>query len=333
MSAFNGTTGLYMRDPHGGKNENIDEMTQFDFVMLTMQDLDYDLAPWETIIQRCINHGIKVYPWAFLWKDSDCTRLRAAAEALATRQGLTRPAGCWNAERPLADHEVTIAEIVRTSEGCDLLVSTTPWAFEEIKDDYALLPPSSAIDIQMFPCRGGASLDPRSCRSRFYQWGFRGRTQWQHGIVDSGLPKSPPDDFTYPERGTFSVYASDDVYPGDFSTWAPAAGLESLPESEFPYPGALYGPSHSRYTVRPTSQQQAAIVKIKRALHNAGFWDFPRPDGKFNKPLENALKAMQVQYGIQATGQFGKGSWERLRKLPHADRVNQHATPYALRLP
>jgi peptidoglycan hydrolase-like protein with peptidoglycan-binding domain len=324
---------MYMRAPNGGKNENLSEMTGFDFVLLTMQHTNYELGPWETIIQRAIAHGIKVYPWAFLWKDEECIRLRRSAEQLAERQNLTRPAGCWNAERPLADKEVTIAEILRTSEGCDLLLSTTPWAFEEIREDYELLPPSSVIDIQMFPSLGGASLDPRSCRSRFYQFGFRGRTQWQHGIVDGGKPPAPPAEFTYPERGTYSLYTSDDVGPpGSFTTWEPSPELAPLPTTQFPYPGALYGPSHSKWTKTPTMPQQDAIRRIKRALHNSGFWDFPYPDGRFNVALEKALKAMQRQYGINPTGQFGLGSWERLRRLPHADRVSQHPTAYSLLL-
>jgi peptidoglycan hydrolase-like protein with peptidoglycan-binding domain len=50
-------------------------------------------------------------------------------------------------------------------------------------------------------------------------------------------------------------------------------------------------------------------------MHRAGFGTFTSPDAVYSEDLEQALANFQRNFRIPATGQFGRGSHEALRRL------------------
>jgi len=65
-------------------------------------------------------------------------------------------------------------------------------------------------------------------------------------------------------------------------------------------------------------------------MHRAGFGTFTSPDAVYSEGLERALANFQRNFGIPATGQFGRGSYEAVRRLLAAVPRGGHAlTPSA----
>jgi hypothetical protein len=275
----------------------------FQWVALTMQaPYDYKLDLWETVIQKATAQGVVYLPWAFLYTDADCVKLRAVVDECAQRQNRT-PAGIWDAEKPLdpnqpGGEQLSMEAIVASSKGCEALLSTEPWAFAGVP--WWTFP--GGIDVQLFPAENEASKDPRSCRSRFYSFGSKD-VRFQIGVHGC-----QPSDFPYRES-PYSIYAADDCSQ-NYAPWSPQA-LQPLSLTAFPYLGPFYGPSSKK----PVSRGPG-VMTLKRALHSAGFGDFWNPDGVYNGACERAMKALQRHYKIQATGQYGKATWERMRRMP-----------------
>lgn len=337
MSVFHKKDGLYLRHPNGGIEDIADmKSAGFDYVMLGVHapiELSdgrkfpaYSLEPWRKIIERCEAVGMRYMPWGRIMRDANCWKMRDIAIIMAQMQGV-KPAANWNVESEFATGDVKMTNLVESMKGIDGMVSTEGWAFKDIL--YGLLPQSTVIDIQLFPSVGNAiSLDPRSCRARFYKLGFRGFTRFMNGIKDAGKPASPQTAFPYQEKGLFTVFTADDT-ERKYTAWNALEPLTPLPEEEFPFLGPLYGPSSKYYN--PAKAKSPYIRKIKRAFHWAGYWDFSNPDEAYNRNLEIALMMFQKEYGIMQTGNYGKQTWLKLRTLPSANRRDAAKPLYALR--
>lgn len=251
-------------------------------------------------------------PWAFINTNDDCWKFRQfVLQAYeAQKHKLKRPAGCWNVEKPLDPNQpngpfVTPQAIIDSADGCDVLFSTTPWAFERV--NYSLFPKHWILDTQLFPAENGSSRDPRSCRSRFYKFGFRGKVHFQVGFHGCN-----PSDFPYPQPGRFTLY------PGDGGFYVPFLPRALAPK-DIEYLGPFYGPDSGqkflkRVVWRPS--KRAFVKELKRAMHRAGYYDLTSaPDGAYNRPLVEAMKRFQWDMGISPTGNFGLLSWLALRRL------------------
>jgi hypothetical protein len=329
VSIFHRESPIYLRHPNGGiEGERLAAMKNagYGVALLTvhapiklsngLEYPPYDLRPWESIIKTCENIGLVWAPWAFLWHDYECYDLRRLALEAGTRQGI-KPLGCWNAERPLGDGKVTIARINTTSTGCDTLLSTEPWPFDNV--NYSALRADIKIEAQLFPMSNEASKHPRNCRSKFYQLGAK-RVGFQLGVKEHGI-FAKPTELPYREQGTVSLYSGDDLN-GKFNSWT-TSKLPPLDESVFPYNGPWYGPSSSTGLMSRHPQ----IVQLKQALHNAGFADFARPDTIYNFRCETAVRNLQRFYGVRATGQYGLRTWTLVKKLPSANPHLTYAVP------
>ena len=95
---------------------------------------------------------------------------------------------------------------------------------------------------------------------------------------------------------------------------------------QFPYTGPYYGPT----TNKPKRKGNTAKA-LKIAMHRLGFGVFTNPDIFYNLNLEMAMRRYQAARGIAASGNYGKGTWEQIRKeiLPNGQRA---LTPAAVAL-
>ncbi len=102
-------------------------------------------------------------------------------------------------------------------------------------------------------------------------------------------------------------------YPGDQPEIEPP-----LTSAQMPYTGPYYGPT----TNKPKRKGPTAKA-LKMAMHQGGYGSFATPDEHFNLNLEKALRRYQASRGILATGNYGKGTWEALRKerMPNGKRM------------
>jgi hypothetical protein len=257
-------------------------------------------------------------PWADVRTDADCWKLRRLGlEAYAAqRSRLSFPAACWDAEKAI-ETTISLPEMIRSAESFDVLWSTTPWAFSSVQ--YELCPSHWIIDVQLFPHENDSSHRPRDCRAQFYAEGFKGRVHFQH-CVNGGIR---PEELPFPELGRTSLYPGDDLRSDLFKPRT----LQPVEPWKFPYLGPFYsdGPLVSR--IIWTNDRRENIRQIKKALHNAGYGNFPNPDGAYNKACAQAMARMQRDKGISATGQYGKLSYEALRRLASAVPGQSWALP------
>lgn len=336
MSVFHGQSWLYLRHPNGGiDGPRLRQMREAGYFggLITMDapittsdgraHSPWSLTPWLDIIAAAQRVGLRIAPWAFLRADSDCRKLRDVADEIARIQGIGRPAACWNAEKVLDTGEVTIEAIAAASLGADALVSTTAWAFPQVP--YGKLNPGTVTDVQLFKANGATFRDPRACRARFFEFGAE-RVQFQHGITDQGNT-ALPSEFPAREAGLFSTYTADDA-DGNYTPWGPTS-IPIVAATTFPYTGPFYPPGHPKFGM---TVKHPSIVTIKRALHSAGYGNFPNPDAVFNRAVGRALYRMQVHYGIpKPSGAYGERSWMQLRRLPTAEQVGDRSANALIR--
>lgn len=267
-------------------------------------------------------------PWAFIKTDAESERLRPLIQEAFDRQPgkMARPTGVPNVEKYLdpqyvdpktgiRGETVHVDRLVHSMAGFEIMLSTTPWAFEGLDQDatypdgtprpgYDDMPADWIIDDQIFPAENGSSKDPRSCRARFYDFGFKGDVHFQlgyHGCTPSQLP--------YSGVGRSSIYPADG---SNLDLWKPRS-LEPLTKKQFAYLGPGYGPSDPKGRQSKPSENWRIL---KRVLNSAGYANFPHPDTAFNKPLEEALKRAQRDHGVKDTGAYGLGTDEVFRVLP-----------------
>lgn len=317
MNPFDRQT-VYLRNPHGGVEDIAAQYAAgHRTFLLTMQDYDWKFDAWQTVISRIDPFPDAVWlPWAFLNTDADCWVLRGLAQHAYLKQTakLRRPAACWNAEKPLdpvqtGGAKIHLDNLIASAAGCDVLLSTEPWAFEGVP--WGTVPAHWIIDVQVFPAENSVSATgARDCRARFYTLGAPCRVHFQHGIHDTSPAALP-----YPETGRFSIYAVDDM-DGNYARWQ-ADPLTPLPTYVFPYNGPWYGPSSPKCPNR-TGTRHPQVMVVKRALHNAGYGEFTNPDAVWNRAAEAAARRLQQDKGIYATGQYGTATWQALRSLSSA---------------
>lgn len=318
MNPFDRQT-VYLRHPNGGV-EDIDAayaagMRTFLLTLtdkITLSDgtvhAPFTYSAWRLVIERISKYPDAVYlPWAYLWDTAHIGALRSAAQVAYADQTrkLERPAACWNAESQLRDGKITLQQIIDGAEGCDVLISSEGWPYDSAP--WEILPANYIVDAQLFPAENWVSTQPRDIRARWFERGVKCRVHFQHGIHDidplSGLP--------FPQAGRFSIYTMDDVAEvGGWDKVKPRT-LDPLPKDVFPYEGPFTGPTDPKG--RKVSKHPG-VVKIKKALHRAGYGSFWVADDYWNKNAERAARYFQRDHGILATGQFGLGTYEALRR-------------------
>lgn len=104
-----------------------------------------------------------------------------------------------------------------------------------------------------------------------------------------------------------------------------------LTETQLPFTGPYYGPNHKRGPDKgPTA------IALKRALSRLGYIPWANFDEIYNQNLESAMADWQINAKVSpATGQYGKGSWTKLRaqKIPNGDHAGEYALDtYAIAL-
>lgn len=287
---------LYLRSPEGGV-ENVEEMGRAGYSLLALNVGDYPPEAWRKVEEKAGPAGLVCLPWARCRSDGDVRRL--VALALDRYQGRA----ILDVEKELDTGKVSWQAV---EDACRALaeaaVTTEPWLYEGFPWERL----QATVQLQLFPQENEVSRRPRDCRAHAYLLGCH----WvqpmlgMHGLGPEAFSLEPP----------LAVYAADDIGAGNYGRWA-VRSPQPIEETRFPYRGPLYGPSHPR----GPSPRSPYVLALKRALHRAGFGNFPAPDERFNRPLEAALRRMQLYHGIRPTGQYGLGSWQALRRLQAAD--------------
>jgi hypothetical protein len=117
---------------------------------------------------------------------------------------------------------------------------------------------------------------------------------------------------------SFSIYLGELVQQGELPQYAgvcvtaSAAGTTGPPKpplspDQVPYTGPYTGPSRT-LMIGPTAKA------LKIAMRRLKIAPFPEPDEYYTLELEEAMKTWQKSVGIAATGQYGKASYDALRK-------------------
>lgn len=291
MSVF-AAPGLYLRNPRGGV-EDVVAMRSAGFRAIAINVRDHPLAAWSTVTARAAAASVTVLPWARCRTDADVRELCAGARKLGSRVIV-------NAEDELFgdDPDVTLACIERETRDLDAALSMLPWAGDL---DLSIVK-RLTIHLQLFPQENpdplGPHMKPRDSRSHAYARGAR-RAEFMLGMHDLEPASFPP------RQGAFWVYTADDM-ASRYSRWA----QQSPVPLDLPYTGPLYGPSKAG-----GGKRSGTAKALKIACHAAGAADFPRPDRTYNAALERGLARLQRAFGIQPTGQYGRGTYELVKTL------------------
>jgi len=283
--------GLYLRNPRGGV-EDVAAMKAggFSWVALNVGD-DQEPAEWSVVEQRASASGVTVLPWRRCTTDTEVAELCDLARREYSGRVIV------NAEKELDTGAVTAGAILTATEGMDAALSTEPVIFSSLAGSPLLA--KLIVQIQLFPQENDDSKRPRDCRERAFRLGAK-TVHFMLGVHDLG-PKDFPGC-----QAPYSVYTADDC-GNVFAPWSP----RQPDPLQIPFTGPLYGPSH-RKGPSPTC---GTIQALKIAMHQAGFADFTDPDGTYSEALEKALVNCQRNFGLKASGQYGKASYECVRRL------------------
>jgi hypothetical protein len=295
--------GMYVRSPDADDSD-FRKLKQLGFDALAVNVRDYAWADWKTLITKASTAGIAVVPWARTLIKAEVVSLCRLSSTLPHRNVLV------NAENELVDLTVPpefIASQLREYQltGC---VSTGPWVGTPPVD----LSPLAGVQfhLQLFPQEkpGGPSDRPRDCRAHAFEAGATlvSFMTGMHGVDRRRFP---------PLQRPVWIYTLDDCQQV-LEEWKPIDGV-ALSELVVPFTGPLYGPSHPKYGTRPKRSKTAKGLKI--TLHEAGFGNFPRPDGVYNAKLEAAMVRLQRWAQVPVTGAYGRGSWLAIRSLTSAN--------------
>jgi hypothetical protein len=299
MSIFN-KGGLYMRDPHAGVNDlpRITEMKQAGNAWLAFNVGDFTEAAWGEVLAKAAQVQIPVLPWMYCRDVEDLKELGTLAKKYGNH-------AIFNCEAELRDGVYSPEEIIAASIGLDACISSEPVPYDSVAW-YKLR--RFHIHAQLFPMMGGPSRDPRWCRAQFYLYGVD-RVSFMYGIKAGGMKAAPTD---FPVRvGGNSVYTADDA-DGVYLPWRLKPYTDFY--IDFPYTGPYYTESSGR---KPARGPTAKALKI--AMHRAGFGQFPVPDDHYNQKLGDAVARFQRYVGVApATGYYGLGAYEALKRLPSA---------------
>jgi len=291
MSIFD-LPGVYARHPQGGV-KHVQELLDAGFRWYAFNLHDHPVPEWSEVIALCRSVEMPVFPWFFVRTDEEVASLCELARQQFDGQVIV------NAEKPLDLGQVTMDAILRETQGLDAALSTEPWLYDSI--EWSEFP--GPIQLQLFPQENETSKDPRGCRTHAYARGAR-RADFM-----LGMHGRPPAEFPYRQYG-YSVYTVDDMGP-NCDVWGPENPMP-LHAGEFPKVAPGYGPNSAS---KPQSKKSKAWRALKRAMHNAGFGDFPNPDDAYNAQLSAAMRSFQVVAGISPSGDYGSASYEALRTL------------------
>jgi len=283
--------GLYLRNPRGGV-EDVAAMKAggFSWVALNVGD-DQEPSEWSVVEHRASASGVTVLPWRRCTTDTEVAELCDLARRDYSGRVIV------NAEKELDTGPVTAGAIVTATEGMDAALSTEPMIFSTLAGSPLLA--KLIVQIQLFPQENDASKDPRHCRAVAFRLGAK----TVHFML--GVHELDPEDFP-PCQAPYSVYTADDC-GNVFEPWGP----RQPDPLQIPFTGPLYGPSHRN----GPSPVCGTVQALKIALHRAGFGDFTDQDGTYSEALEKALANCQRNFGISASGQYGKASYECVRRL------------------
>jgi len=312
MSIFD-QAGVYARDPQGGV-EHVQELLDAGFRWYAFNVGDHAVSDWQTVIDRCRTLGMPVFPWQFVRSDDDVRALCEIARGQFGGRVIV------NAEKPLDEGHVTAVTIRDATEGMDAAVSVEPRPFGNV--DWTILS-ERVIQMQLFPQENESSKDPRARRLDYLAAGCK-RADFMLGMHDETPASFPARQFGY------SVYTVDDMGL-NCAAWGPQQ-IAPLDPAAFPKVAPGYGPSSP--SGKPQSQPSAMWMALKRALHNAGFGDFPDPDEEYDADLASAMAAFQRSVGITPTGDYGEASYQALRvcrtvNTPRARAMGARACEWA----
>jgi peptidoglycan hydrolase-like protein with peptidoglycan-binding domain len=289
--------GLYLRNPRGGV-EDVATMKAGGFSWIAINVGDHLPPEWSLIEQRADAAGVTVLPWRRCSNDAHVDELCDLARKEYSGRVIV------NAEKELDTGEVTAEAIVTATEGMDAALSTEPLVFSVLGGSPLLA--KLIVQLQLFPQENPISKEPRECRAHAFDLGAK-TVHFMLGVHDPAPPEPPLDPESLPPRqAPYSVYTADDC-GNVFTPWSPRqpAALQ------IPFTGPLFGPSHQS----GPSPECGTVQALKVALHRAGFGTFPNADGVYGEDLEKALANFQRNFGITASGQYGKASYECVCRL------------------
>ena len=296
MSLVKTGAGLYLRDPRGGV-EDVQRMKDAGFDYICVNSHDFSIDAWDVVFARADAAGMPCGVWKFVRSDEDVNALRDEAKELGGPMIV-------NAEKPLDHGEVSIEAIADACREMDAAISTEPQLYGSV--DWSRVK-DIPIQIQLFPQENATSRDPRGCRAHAFERGPR-FVHFMLGIHELAAGSFPQ------RRQPYTVYTADDC-ANVFGPWAPQP-LTALTETDFPMKGPGYGPASP--SGKPPSEPSPAWRSLKRVMHNAGFGTFTDPDDSYEAPLVTAMVRMQDQFGIQATGDYGRASYNAIGTLVSA---------------
>ena len=296
MSIFD-QPGLYLRNPQGGV-EDVASMKAGGFGWIAINVGDTRRAEWSLVEERAKASGVTVLPWRRCNTDAHVNELCDLARREYSGRVIV------NAEKELDTGTVSAAGIVTATEDMDAALSTEPMIFGNLAGSPLLA--KLIVQLQLFPQENDTSKKPRDCRAHAFAMGAK-VVHFMLGVHNPDPPKPPLDPKSLPARqAPYSVYTADDC-GNVFAPWSPRQPALL----EIPFTGPLFGPSHAN----GPSPDCGTVQALKIAMHRAGFGTFTSPDGVYSEDLERALANFQRNFGIPATGQFGRGSHESLRRL------------------
>ena len=319
MSAWDKPLAYVLNPAGGGQDYNaLNALKQAGYqgIILDCHDFDPRSGAWDQVEHDAHALGLVVYPWCrvYVVKQNHNLPTNVAAidwsyDLFVERYGKVGMIDLEGDELHAADAHVVIehagTEAVR--RGIDLATSTEPRMADVLAN--TLLVDYGIVELQMYPQSNATSQDPRWCRATAYQLGA-GRVRFLIGVKDAGKFANPSQ--FPPMQAPFTMYCADQVpfQPSDrYKAWAPV----TLAPLTIPYTGPLYGPSQ-----RKIPSKSPTCRALKMALHEAGMAFFPTPDPYYNGALETAMRHLQRWSGLLPSGQYGKGSYEALRRLASA---------------
>jgi len=334
MSVFDGA-GMYFRNPRGGVEDTIAQIGDdgYTYVILNCQDFDPRSGVWDKIESQARAAGLPVVPFCRIYVIAENQGLsNADAVHWATKLAVDRYSG-----RVLYDLESAELDAPDVGETLDAIeadvkqyhldasLSTEPRVKDVLRDTWVIQ--NLIMECQLYPQSSSTSQDPRWCRALFYEYGAK-RVRFLIGTKDNNIYIDPS--WLPPLQKPFTTWSADDVpyvpAPARYDEWA----ADDFGPIDVPYTGPLYGPSHRKGPSKPSG----SIKALKIALYEAGYFGSAnnpfKPDYAFNRALEEGLRRLQRDRGIDPTGQYGKGSYEALRRLQGVTPVKYGGEGYAL---
>ena len=293
MSSIFEAPGLYLRNPRGGV-ENVAAMAAAGFRAIAINVRDHDVVEWRKVRDRASAAGVTVLPWARCLTEPEVAELCRIGREEFDRRALV------NCENELFGDPpaVSLECVERETRGLDAALSMLAWVGTPPLDMRKVS--RLTIHLQLFPQENETSRKPRDCRAHAYNAGAA-RVEFMlgvHGLAPAAFPA---------RQGAYWGYAADDM-AGEYAVWSP----ETAKPLALSYTGPLYGPSRPD---KAGGKRSGTAKALKIACHAAGVANFPKPDRVYNAALEQALARLQRAFGIQPTGQYGRGTYELVKTL------------------